>query len=186
MANLLATRKTLASDEAPFASPDLIGTDSVANSIGGGNIIFSAAPVNGTNGNDWLNGTGEGESINGLNGDDVLKGFGGADRLDGGAGFDAAFYGDSAAGVAVNLVTGRGKGGSAEGDTLFNIENVYGSSSNDTLTGNNGINELYGLDGTDYLDGGNGSDTLDGGNDTDILKGGGGADWLDGGYATTR
>jgi Ca2+-binding RTX toxin-like protein len=181
MANLLATRKTPASDEAPFASPDLIGTDSVANSIGGGNIIFSAAPVNGTDGNDWLNGTSDSEQINGLNGHDVLKGFGGADRLDGGAGMDAAFYADSTQGVSVNLASGQGFGGSAEGDTLFNIESIYGSLFNDTLIGNNGINNLYGLDGADYLDGGDGFDYLDGANGNDVLKGGGGADALDGG-----
>jgi Ca2+-binding RTX toxin-like protein len=182
MANLLASRKTLASDEAPFASPDLIGTDSVANSIGGGNIIFSAAPVNGTDGNDWLNGTSDSEQINGLNGHDVLKGFGGADRLDGGAGMDAAFYADSAEGVGVNLATGHGFGGSAEGDRLFNIESIYGSLFNDSLIGNNGINNLYGLDGADYVDGGDGFDYLDGGNGNDVLKGGGGDDALDGGH----
>jgi hypothetical protein len=44
------------------------------------------------------------------------------------------FYGDSTAGVGVNLATGRGVGGSAEGDTLISIENVFGSNFNDTLT----------------------------------------------------
>ena len=51
------------------------------------------------------------------NGNDTLKGFGGADRLDGGAGIDTVFYGDSSAGVGINLATGRWVGGSAEGDT---------------------------------------------------------------------
>jgi Ca2+-binding RTX toxin-like protein len=52
-------------------------------------------------------------------------------------------------GVSVNLATGRGFGGTAEGDTYVSIENVYGSSFNDTITGNDGANELYGLDGND-------------------------------------
>src|SRR3954470_6181091 len=74
------------------------------------------ATINGTNGGDSLYGTASADVINGLNGNDTLKGFGGADRLDGGAGIDTAFYGDSSAGVGINLATGRGVGGSAEGD----------------------------------------------------------------------
>jgi Ca2+-binding RTX toxin-like protein len=139
------------------------------------------ATVNGTNGADSLSGTSAGDTINGLNGNDTLKGFGGADRLDGGNGIDNASYFNSAAGVGVNLVTGRGFGGDAEGDTLFNIENLVGSSFNDTLTGDDNNNELIGLEGNDILKGGGGADRLGGGTGDDILKGGGGADELNGG-----
>jgi hypothetical protein len=52
---------------------------------------------------------------------------GGADRLDGGTGVDTVIYGDSNVGVGVNLATGYGYGGTAEGDTLIGIENVLGS-----------------------------------------------------------
>ena len=38
--------------------------------------------------------------------------------------FDTVFYGDSTAGVGVNLATGSGAGGSAQGDTLISIENM--------------------------------------------------------------
>jgi Ca2+-binding RTX toxin-like protein len=136
--------------------------------------------VNGTNGADTLYGTGGSDQINGLNGDDSLKGLGGADRIDGGAGVDTAFYTDSAVGVAVNLETGRGAGGTAEGDRLFNIENLYGSAFGDSLIGNDASNELYGLNGSDVLKGGGGADRLDGGSGDDILKGGGGNDILQG------
>src|SRR3954466_5765527 len=77
------------------------------------------ATINGTNGGDSLYGGAAADVINGLNGNDTLKGFGGADRLDGGNGIDTVFYGDSSAGVGINLATGRGVGGSAEGDTLW-------------------------------------------------------------------
>ena len=139
------------------------------------------ATVNGTNGADTLYGTSGIDTINGLGGNDTLKGFGGADRLDGGAGIDAAFYSDSTVAVTVNLTTGRGFGGSAEGDTLFSIENLFGSSFNDTLTGNDGANELSGLSGNDILKGAGGADRVDGGAGDDTLKGGGGADVLIGG-----
>jgi hypothetical protein len=106
------------------------------------------ATINGTNSGDSLYGTAAADVINGLNGNDTLKGFGGADRLDGGAGIDTVFYGDSTAGVGINLATGRGVGGSAEGDTLISIENVFGSNFNDTLTGTSGANQLHGRTAT--------------------------------------
>src|SRR6476619_6644872 len=120
------------------------------------------ATINGTNGGDSLYGGAAADVINGLNGNDTLKGFGGADRLDGGNGIDTVFYGDSTAGVGINLQTGRGVGGSAEGDTLISIENVFGSNFNDTLTGTSGANQLHGQDGKDVIKGG-------GGNGNDIL-----------------
>ena len=92
------------------------------------------ATINGTNSGDSLYGGAAADVINGLNGNDTLKGFGGADRLDGGNGIDTVFYGDSTAGVGINLATGRGVGGSAQGDTLISIENVFGSNFNDTLS----------------------------------------------------
>ena len=127
------------------------------------------ATINGTNGGDSLYGGAAADVINGLNGNDTLKGFGGADRLDGGNGIDTVFYGDSSAGVGINLATGRGVGGSAEGDTLISIENVFGSNFNDTLTGTSGANQLHGQDGNDVIKGGGGNDFLDGGNGNDIL-----------------
>jgi hypothetical protein len=92
------------------------------------------------------------------------------------------YYGDSTVGVSVNLATGRGYLGSAEGDELISIENVFGSLHNDTIIGNDANNEIYGLTGNDVLKGGGGADGLAGDDGDDILKGGGGADYLEGGY----
>src|SRR4051812_22673740 len=142
------------------------------------------ATIKGTNLADTLYGTSGADVISGLGGDDTIKGGGGADQIDGGSGFDTIFYTDSSAGVSVNLATGRGIGGTAEGDTYVSIEAVWGSSFNDTLTGDNGANQLFGLDGNDVLKGGGGADSLDGGSGNDILKGGGGADVLAGGAGT--
>jgi Ca2+-binding RTX toxin-like protein len=139
------------------------------------------ANIPGTDGDDTLYGTSDPDTVTGLGGNDTLIGFAGADSLDGGSGTDTAFYFDSSAGVAVNLATGKGTGGSAQGDTLVSIENLWGSDYNDTLTGNDGANDLHGLDGSDILKGGGGADSLDGGSGDDILKGGGGADSFEGG-----
>jgi len=132
----------------------------------------SADTLKGGGGSDWLIGGG---------GDDSLKGGGGADILDGGAGIDTVFYDDSPSRVEVNLVTGRGRFGSAEGDTLLGIENVYGSAHDDLLIGDAGSNELHGLQGDDVLAGGGGNDALYGEDGNDVLIGGAGADVLNGG-----
>ena len=146
--------------------------------------------IYGTNSANHLDGTGAGDTIWGYGGDDMLHGFGGADLLiggsgadeiDGGAGNDTSSYQDSTAGVTVSLVTNTGSGGYAEGDTLNSIENLYGSSHNDFLIGNDGANILSGLGGHDTLKGGGGADTLYGDAGDDTLKGGGGADQLNGG-----
>ena len=63
-------------------------------------------------------------------------------------------------GVAVNLATGRGFGGSAEGDVLTSIEGLIGSYYNDYLVGDAQYNEFYGHNGADILDGGEGGDLL--------------------------
>ncbi|NKD78094.1 calcium-binding protein, partial [Haematospirillum sp. H1815] len=66
-------------------------------------------------------------------------------------------------------------------DTLRNIENVYGGSGNDELTGDDKDNSLYGEGGKDTLTGGAGNDTLTGGAGDDTLTGGAGDDTLNGG-----
>jgi Ca2+-binding RTX toxin-like protein len=103
-------------------------------------------------------------------GADWIKGGGGADLLNGGAGIDTASYEDSNAAVTVSLASGSGQGGTAQGDVLSSIENLYGSSYDDTLLGNNAANTLSG---------GAGSDTLKGGGGADVLDGGLGNDWIE-------
>ena len=117
-------------------------------------------------------------------GDDQLLGRGGADELDGGAGSDTALYTGSVDGVTVDLITGTGIGGDAQGDTLANIENVTGSDQDDVLSGNTGANVLAGGAGQDTLAGGGGDDSLLGDAGDDRLEGGVGADTLTGGTGT--
>jgi len=102
---------------------------------------------------------GEGnEELYGLGSDDLLIGAGGGDQLFGGDGDDTALYDGSAAGVSVDLESGTGAGGDAEGDTLESIENVIGSTHADTLRGDVGDNTLEGGAGSDLIDGGDGDD----------------------------
>ena len=128
--------------------------------------------LQGDAGNDWLQGN---------EGVDMLEGGAGADTLDGGADIDTASYQNSTVGVRVNLLTGAGQGGDAEGDRLTNIENLLGSDYSDTLIGNRDDNYLDGGNGADVLQGKRGDDTLNGGADNDTLVGGSGTDMLEGG-----
>jgi RTX calcium-binding nonapeptide repeat (4 copies) len=105
-----------------------------------------------------------------VGGADILDGCGGNDYIDGGGGADTALFSSLARSVYVNLNGIAGTGGpnpfEAMGqgfDQLINIENIVGSSLNDTIVGNSVGNRLEGGAGNDRLDGGTGNDTLIGG-----------------------
>ena len=122
--------------------------------------------INGTNGNDTLNGTNSTDIISGGNGNDTLNGGDGSDLLLGGNGNDT-LNGDSGSDI---LDGGNGNdilnGGS--GDDL-----LLGENGNDTLNGGTGTNLLYGGQGDDtfiinlsdvnafnFIDGGTGYDKI--------------------------
>ncbi|MGK9236872.1 type I secretion C-terminal target domain-containing protein [Inquilinus limosus] len=168
----------------------------------GGDRYRDIEDIGGSAHNDLLIGDDSGNWLGGGDGDDVLIGGGGRDSLNGGAGEDTASYADSMEGVYVELDTGFGREGTAEGDRYQDIENVEGSAHGDVLIGDAGQNrlegggsddELSGAAGADVLDGGlgrdellgeEGDDTLMGGDDDDRLVGASGADRLDGGAGT--
>ena len=142
--------------------------------------------LEGGDGYDTLRGGPGDDTMTGGDDNDDLDGGPGADALDGGAGFDFAWYLDSPAGVTIDLSSkdgqgySTGSGGHAQGDRLKNIEGIWGSAHDDTLTGDGHNNFFYGREGNDTLAGGAGMDTLIGGYGDDWLYGGPGADTLAG------
>ena len=146
-----------------------------------GDTITNIENVSGSRYNDTLTGDTL-DSIENLSGsafedtltgnarNNVLSGRAGADLLDGGAGTDTVSYSGSRAGVTVNLLTGAGERGDAQGDRLSNIENLIGSRYNDDLTGDTGNNLLRGGAGDDILIGGAGADRLQGGTGQDTVS----------------
>lgn len=127
-------------------------------------------------GNDLLDGGASKDSLYGGDGHDMLVGGGGSDLLDGGLGIDAAIYANATAAVTANLTSSWKNTGHAYGDRYVSIEDLFGSSYADALTGNDvgnlidggaGGDKLYGLAGDDRLVGGGGNDILDGGLGTD-------------------
>jgi Ca2+-binding RTX toxin-like protein len=145
-----------------------------------GDVISEFENLTGSTGNDTLTGDGGAniisglagtDTINGGLGNDTLIGGAGADRIDGGGGIDLADYSGNGTAVNVNLSDASTEtGGEALGDSLTGVENLLGTTGNDTLTGDT-------LAGGNVLDGGAGT-----GND--ILAGLGGADTLIGGAGT--
>lgn len=146
--------------------------------------------ISGTSAQDKLQGTAGNDQYNGGLGDDEIYSSEGADILSGGEGIDSAVYSASSAAVQVDLTTGTGSGGHAQGDKLISIETVYGSSFGDGIIGDDGDNTFYGGNGNDtltgkggqdYLSGQDGNDVISGGDDNDRLLGGNGDDTLIGG-----
>jgi len=137
----------------------------------------------GGTGNDWLDGGAGNDTLNGGADDDRLEGGAGADILNGGDGTDTASYVGSSAGVTIDLAAGTASGGDAAGDSFSLIENLLGSSYNDILYGDAGINVIDGGAGNDTIRGGGGNDTLTGGSgsDTFVIGEGDGFDTVSGG-----
>ncbi len=123
-----------------------------------------------------LEGRAGADTLTGGGGADTLIGGAGADRLEGGAGNDLADYAAAPGAVIVDLATGKGAGGQANGDVYAGIESVLGSAFNDRILGNAYGNGLTGGAGADRLEGGGGNDVLTGGTGNDVLVGGAGSD----------
>lgn len=155
---------------------------------GGDDFVFGDAgddTLHGGDGNDALRGeSGRDLLLGDAGNDDLIAGSGndtliggvGADLLDGGSGIDEIGFGNSFGGVQVNLTTGRGEGGEADGDTYTSIERVVGSTFNDLITGSSNDDTLFGGRGNDSLRGSAGNDVLEGGIGSDDLNGGSGID----------
>jgi Ca2+-binding RTX toxin-like protein len=137
--------------------------------IGTNNSDTFSAP---TNDHWFIYGEGGDDYLYGAGGNDYLDGGAGADHLNGGWGVDAANYGNSMAGVWIDLSSpvGHGYFGEAQGDTLISIENVSASSYADLLIGSGFGNYLEAGPGNDTLKGYGGADTLAGGTGIDTAS----------------
>ena len=90
-------------------------------------------------------------------GNDVFLGEHGGDSILGGDGIDTISYAEASAAITVSLVDGLASGSDGE-DVFDSIENIIGSSNNDTLVGDENSNTLTGGHGSDTLTGGTGAD----------------------------
>jgi hypothetical protein len=155
----------------------------------------SASRVRAGDGNDTIVGTWQADQLDGGPGNDIISAGDGADdivggpgddAIDGGPGVNTVSYAGHGAAVNVNLADARADGAEGEQDALAAIQNLVGSSGDDTLVGDAGANDLHGGAGRDVIIGQAGSDRLFGGagdddvratdGETDVLDCGEGAD----------
>ncbi len=135
-----------------------------------GNDILAggAAPVSGQN---LIFGGAGDDHLTGGSGRDLLVGGLGADTFTGGAGVDTVSYTDHTASVRADPTSSNDDGSLSEHDTInADVENIWGGSGNDYLTGSDGPNELRGGGGNDYLNGLLGADVTDGGSGVDTVS----------------
>ena len=117
---------------------------------------------------DSLTGGGGNDVLSGGSGNDILSGGTGNDTLNGGSGVDTVDYSYAMSGVVVSLaITVAQTVAVSDTDTITNIENLTGSSGNDTLTGNSAANVIRGDLGDDVINAGTGNDVIDGGAGSD-------------------
>lgn len=142
------------------------------NTVGAGlDTLSNIENLAGSSFSDALLGNAGANVLDGGAGNDILNGGAGDDALNGGAGVDTASYLGAVSGVTVTLQhSGVQQNTVGAGlDTLSGIENLTGSSFDDTLIGNASAN---------ILDGGSaGDDTMNGGagDDTYVVSGVGGS-----------
>jgi Ca2+-binding RTX toxin-like protein len=140
------------------------GGDSIYGGLGDDELL-------GEDNNDILMGGFGADELDGGSGNDVLNGGYGSDDLIGGLGTDTVSYAvsDVKSGVIIDLASGFGFEGDAEGDSYLSIENATGSGFDDEIYGSAGANVLNGMAGNDYI--------VDGGG-KDYVYGGYGSDWI--------
>lgn len=117
---------------------------------------------------DFINivGDSSAETITGSAVSDVIKGNVGKDVIDGFDGSDTADYSEKTLKVTVNLATlvsgySNVTIGSAVEDKIKRIENIWGGTKGDSLTGNSAANLFKGNAGKDTINGGADWDTAD-------------------------
>jgi Ca2+-binding RTX toxin-like protein len=197
----------------PQRSQDVINrtTNESFNIVGTGD----GDTISGSDDKEHLSGGSGDDNLNSGGGDDLLEGGSGRDKMNGGSGSDHASGGEGddtfvstdgdgndwylggsgsdrydasslTSAVTINLLKGRASGTSSGTDQLHSIENAWGGSGNDKITGSHGNNYLSGGAGNDELSGLNGNDNLSGGAGDDKIRGGGGSDRLTGGSGNDK
>jgi len=116
-------------------------------------------------------------ALSGGRGADTMWAGPGSDLIHGGPGTDSVSYFDASGPVHVSLNGIADDGGAGERDDLFpDVEDVVGTSFDDTLVGDGDANILWGLEGDNILRGRGGDDQLIGRHGDDTADGGPGTD----------
>jgi Ca2+-binding RTX toxin-like protein len=164
------TRLSYAGAKAAVTVDLVAGTGQFTQQVGGVVDNVGADAFTGVN---QIRGSRFGDTLSGSNNAsgtvEVFRGQGGNDIIDGRGGQDRADYNGAAGSVTVTLGEGDAAGSASDGlgvngigiDTLYHIEQIRGSNSADSLTGNSADNRFIGLGGNDTINGLGGTDWVD-------------------------
>jgi glucose/arabinose dehydrogenase len=177
------------------ANPSTYTATYTVSTTPGCTIIGTSAndALTGTAGDDVICGGGGNDTLKGVGGNDILKGEGGTDKLyggpgddtlDGGNGPDTANFSEALAAINASLTSNMATGEGS--DTLTGVENLVGSTYNDTLTGSVANNTINARGGADTVSGGDGADRLTGGPSNDTMHGDSGHDSVTGGIGADK
>ena len=173
--------------------------------------IFAVSDdIDGTDGDDWINGNNNANIIRGFGGNDYINGNAGNDTIFGGTGNDFlrakqghnTIHGEDGndiiltgggrdtiyGGAGIDRIK-AGKGndtidGGADRDYIWagaGDDTVNGGTGDDMISGGDGNDTIFGEDGRDFIWGGNGDDEISGGLGNDYINGGAGNDLIYGG-----
>ncbi|WJN59968.1 hypothetical protein OH686_14530 [Pseudomonas sp. SO81] len=153
------------------STSDVISETNANLSIGGNDTVYSylSEYTLGTNIENGRVLAGDTSSLIGNSLNNILYAGAGNNVLNGGAGSDTVSYLYASSAVTVTLASAAAQAtGGSDSDMLIAIENLTGSSYNDSLTGDAADNTLSGGAGDDILNGRAGADKLIGGDGSDI------------------
>ncbi len=131
---------------------------------GGADVIYAY------DGNDVImDGAGADTVFGGVGNDTIVAGAdGNVDVYNGGSGFDVVDYSGMSGAISVDFISG-GVQGSGARDQLTSIEQVVGTSFNDSFVGGKGDDNFVGGAGNDVFNGGRGYDVMTGGAGADTF-----------------
>lgn len=134
----------------PAAIDVNLGTGVASNGFGGIDTLTNIQIVRGST---------FGGILTGDSGNDTFVIEGGSNAVDGGGGINIVDYSAARGALNIDLATGTASNGFGGADTLNQIQDVIGSSFNDTFIGNSSDNIFTDNGGSDTITGGGGIDT---------------------------